>query len=376
MNTIQIKVATTDTDFIGIYSKNNHMTITFPIGYNIKEEIITKQDKINNLYNDVSKLLILLEQNQDAPYFDEGNNKFSFSSALFLIKDYFANGLYQEPVITNNTQNKGAINWPKTIRNITPIYTLGNFIYTTTTNQSSNLANNDITTIQTYCLNKAFSLLKIFYNNYQIPTKNTFTQEVMLYKLEKKLITTNKDAQRKRLHMMKKFIQGTSLSSINDKEIKIGRTHFNKIWEKTLKTEITKLLPPITILPKAYYIINNQKQNTSSLIPDIIVEDTNYIYLIDAKYYKINTLPQTSDILKQLFYANYISKYKKKKIKNIFLLPNNIPDNEKIKYLGFATTDTFQHKNGGKIDTYYLDTKTILTNPQNILNKILEISNQ
>lgn len=44
MNTIQIKVATTDTDFIGIYSQNNHMTITFPIGYNIVETTITNQD--------------------------------------------------------------------------------------------------------------------------------------------------------------------------------------------------------------------------------------------------------------------------------------------------------------------------------------------
>lgn len=374
MNTIQIKVATTDTDFIGIYSQNNHMTITFPIGYNIVETTITNQDtkKINSLYKEVSQLLTLLEQNQDTDHFDEGSSHFNFSAALFLIKDYFANGLYKEPTIITNQQQTGAINWNQTIKNKTPIYNLGNFIYTTTINQSTNLEQSDITAIQTYCLNKAFSILKIFYNNYQVSTQNNLSKEAMIYKLEKKLSTTNIDSKRKLLHMMKKFIQGTSLNNITDKEIKIGRTHFNKIWEKILKKELTKQLPPLEILPKAYYLINNQKQNTSSLIPDIIVEDKTNIYIIDAKYYKVNTLPQTSDILKQLFYASYISQYKQKIIKNLFLLPNNISTPDKIKFLGIATTDTFQHQNGGKIETYYLDTKTIISTPQTILNQILK----
>ena len=38
MNTIIIKIAKKDTDFVGINCQKNEMIITFPIGYGITEE--------------------------------------------------------------------------------------------------------------------------------------------------------------------------------------------------------------------------------------------------------------------------------------------------------------------------------------------------
>ena len=43
-NIVEIKVAKSDREFVGIKVLNNKVKITFPIGYRIKEEII-KIDK-------------------------------------------------------------------------------------------------------------------------------------------------------------------------------------------------------------------------------------------------------------------------------------------------------------------------------------------
>lgn len=377
MNKIIIKIAKTDNDFVGIYTNNNEMNITFPIGYNIKEETIytNEKKKILDLQPDVTALLMLIEKqpnDNEIDNFNLGNNFFSFSCAAFLIEDFFKNGLYHENRLIQTNKNNNNINWPSTITKKIPFCYLGDYIYTNTINNEVSPFQTSITDIQLICLNKAFLILGIFYNNYQLPIKITMSKQEMIYKIKKALATTNNDTQRKRLDMMKLFIEGTSFDTINEKEIKIGRTHFDKVWEHHLKKHITKLLPQLEIFPTAFYMINNQKISTAKQIPDIIVEDKNTIYLIDAKYYKIDSLPQNEDINKQLLYADYINNQTHKKIKNIFLLPNNIKQQEKFTFLGYASTDSYLHKNGGKINVYYLDTKTIFCSPNFIVPNLLK----
>ena len=367
-NTIQIKIAKSDSDFVGIECQNNHMIITFPIGYDIQEDIISIEDKtkIFSYQKDVFYLLKVLEDSNNSNYFECSNNQFSFSAGIYLINDYFKNGLVRLRILKDNQNNYGSIDFRKTISTKIPIFNMGNLIYTDAIYKSIEQVNDEITEIQKQCLHKAFLVLNIFYNNYQVISNCNYSKEQMLYKIENALTRTNVDSDKKRLDMMKKFIMGTSIQGINSKEVKVGRNDFHVVWEKILRKKVYDLYPKLDILPSAYYIINKDRYETSPLIPDIIAKNNNTIYLIDAKYYKNDNLPQTSDISKQLFYD-----ITNAKIKNIFLLPKKIENNNKYEYLGYATVDSYKNKNGGKINTFYLDTKTIIESKENIMNKVL-----
>ena len=58
-------------------------------------------------------------------------------------------------------------------------------------------------------------------------------------------------------------------------------------------------------------------------------------------------------------------KYPNYKINNIFLLPNSLDTD--TKYLGYATIKAYEQENGGKINTFYVNTKKLLTSNINII---------
>jgi hypothetical protein len=122
------------------------------------------------------------------------------------------------------------------------------------------------------------------------------------------------------------------------------------------------------------------------LRPDIvrINENEKTIYIFDAKFYhydgKIKSLPRSSDIQKQLFYAYCIKNNEdirdtlnihneneeQLKIKNIFILPRDLSSNNKgenkIEKLGecyFAPCDELE-----SIKTYFIDLNYLIENYQ------------
>ena len=369
MNKITINIATSNEEFVGLECTNNNLTITFPIGYTITPKTFNynEETKIKEYQEDITTLLKVLENSPLDKHYNTGQNQFSYSSALYLINDYFKNGLIKSYTPINNKQNIGKINWSQTIHKKNPILDQGNFIYIDTISRHKDLIITDLTNIQIYCLSKCFKILGLFYHNYTLKCKTLFTKEEMLYKINQYLNKTNIILDRKRLTIMKNFIEGTDFSAIGEKEYKIGSNYFNTIWEKLLRDHFYHLYPQIEDLPKAYYnFLELGEVDASSLIPDIIFIKDKVIYIIDAKYYKINTFPQTQDISKQLFYAMYLKeKYPNYKINNIFLLPNSLDTD--TKYLGYATIKAYEQENGGKINTFYVNTKKLLTSNINII---------
>ena len=363
MNQIEIKVAKSDLDFVGIECRNNIMKITFPVGYNIEENKFNDEEfsKLEKYHSDVLLLIKILQKNNEN-YFDDGLLPFNFSAAVYLINDYFKNGLINKYKYNNTRIETNNINWEKTINSKIPFYSNGNFVYWDKVYKKVEDTYDDITQIQKFCLHKSFLILKIFYNGYDIYSDSKFTKEEMLYKIKNALNETNVDENKKRLNMMKEFINGTSLSTINNEEIKIGMQYFNKKWEDMLRKNIKDKYDFIDELPQAYYVPREGKKiYVSKLVPDIVFEDENYIYIVDAKYYKIGSLPQTSDISKQLIYAMYISrKIKNKPIKNIFLLPNTLDINNPILDYGYATMEIENSTKNIKVETYFIDTKYVL----------------
>lgn len=361
MKKIIINKAHDDTQFVGLKIKNNVVKITFPIGYNIDPcEFSVTDSNISNYYEDIKILLNSLDVNTN-DYYEAGSEKFSFSSAAHIIENYLKYGDYKENRGKTIYNGSGKIDWKKTIAVIEPIYSNGNIIY----NNYYTLANGNqetiITRIQSFCLYASIKVIGWLYGikNISEIQKINMSNEEMLYYLNKELYNTNEDNKKNILKDMINFISGTSISDIiENQEISIGRYHYDKVWENILREQMYRMFDKVTCFPDTYYKEENGTiYKNSNLIPDIVVKIGNKIVIVDAKYYKIGFLPQTSDICKQMFYGQYIkSKNKKKEIINIFLLPNQL--NTYYSYYGYAATEHLEDK----IYTYYLDIKSVLKN--------------
>ena len=363
MENIIIKVAKNDSDFVGIRSKTNNIYITFPIGYNIKEETISKEsdEKIRMVYPDIKILMKIMDSNK-IDYYEKGKERFSFSSAIYIIEDYLKYGLYNKDGMTLQMNGPGKIDWKETLNSIEPIYYNNSLIYERTYTNNKSSKESIITSIQKYCLKISVKVIGWLYNinKLDLIEQNNLEEKELLFELNKELHNVNEDRKKKLLREMIIFISGTSESkNIKNQEFSIGRNHFDKVWEQILRKQIYNFYEEYPCYPRTYYQYNDgTKKYNSKLIPDIIIKKENKIIIVDAKYYKENTTPDSSDIFKQILYGQYIkNKNKKCNIKNIFILPKNI-EKDKFEHIAFANADHF--KENKKIDVYYLDTKTVL----------------
>lgn len=365
MDKIVIKIAKNDKDFVGIKVKQKVMTITFPIGYRIEENIIESPMNETNRIQDIKALMRCLDiTNMD--YYEEGIEQFCFSSAFYIIDYYLKYGLYKKSNNQTQLNKNGKINWKKTLTNTEPIYLKGNIIYNDFYTRTNIREESIITSIQKYCLSVSTKILGWMYDIAPIKIENiNLSVNEMLYHLNKELYATNVDNKKSIIKEMINLISGTNTTSIlNNKEVAIGRYHFDKVWERLLKKELYRTFNEYNCLPNTYYVDSkNNKIMNSDLYPDMIIKEKNTIIIIDAKYYQLNNLPPSSDVCKQLFYSQFIKhRNRNYKIINMFLLPKNLK--QEYEYYGYAASE--QTKKEEKIMTYYIDTKCVLKDHQAI----------
>lgn len=374
-NTIEVKVAKTDRDFVGLKLKKEQASITFPIGYDIIEEIITTNDKkkISKLYTDVKILMLKLEETKEELY-DTGEQRFSFSSAIYILEDFLKNGLYCEQENRSKKNAQGKIDWRKTIQTKEPIYSAGRYIYLDTDNYNICHTENKITQIQKYCLNISSKILGWLYNCSTMFEKldEKFCKQEMCYELIKELNKTNEDIKKKLLEQMLLFLNGTETSLFGKEEFEIGTYYFDKVWENMLREQAYSLYSHKRCIPTTYYFIEDKIWN-SKLLPDITVAKNKTIVIMDAKYYKLKSLPQSADICKQLFYGRYImNENKRTKVINAFILPHKVTtqvNKQHFFQLGYANAEHLNKKH--RIFTYYLDTKSAMKSSK-VMKGVLE----
>lgn len=366
-NTIEVKVAKTDREFVGIKITNNKAIVTFPIGYQIAEKVtyVNEKEEIEQLYYDVRLLMTNIEEAKEILY-DTGYQPFCFSSSIYILEDFLKNGLYHEQGNQSKKNTQGKIQWRKTIQSKEPVYSAGNYIYLDTYNYNICFTENKITQIQKYCLNISSKILGWLYNCSNIfdEAQNCFSKEEMIYELLNELSMVNEDRKKKLLEQMLLFLRGTQTSIFGKDEFEIGTYYFDKVWENILRKQVYQLYKQKKSFPTTYYFME-EKMINSKLLPDIIIEVNKKIVIMDAKYYKIGTFPESADICKQLFYGQYIMNENKKfKVVNSFLLPQKFTNK-----IGYANAEHLDKKH--RIFTYCLDTRAVMRSNQTI-KKLLE----
>lgn len=374
-----------DSDYIGIDFEEGKFKFIFPRGYNFSKNknsdiilLIKMFEKYNKTKNIFNKDLCTISNGEE--------NNFSIINAIWLLKDYEKNGMYKEFLKTYKIDKKGNINWSKTIKNIKPYIYEDTFAYLDfVVNKNKDNLNNIILLIQKYIIKRCIDILGWLYPNIKINgnCKLPYSKNICIIILKKELKSNNLDRTKTLITHMIKFLENDSGEDAEEILKDFKTKYFQNIWENMLNI-ILGNENPSDYYPSANWNINGKNIKSSNLRPDIILKNNNIIYVIDAKYYKYGItenekhLPQSSDIIKQLMYSEYIKTLTGCNAYDAFILPYKSKDQCKFKFIGNANINICSLKNK-KILCILADTKTIIQSYvnemhfENFKNTIIDI---
>lgn len=365
---------------VGIWFKNNTLTIIFPKNYTFDD---------NNLYNDISLLSqclekyskIKLQKNVYTTSLDEssyiGQSDFSFMSLFKLINNYIENGYYSEVDKYYKINGKHNIDFVRTTNKFSPYIIDDNFLFldhitrSTKTNHS-----NPLTQIHKYVIENAFAIIGFFYPQVEYESNCTlpFSKSYCISILEKTINETFNDDKRAFFEMLLSFFKIVKLN--NSDVVFYHCKKFDVIWERMLHSLLSNQDVSDYYFNSTWNLIDPPKIKTNSPSrPDLINISQSYnllnIYIIDAKYYTYSstnydgTLPSTSDINKQILYKYNAKMIVEKKFPgfsynyvNCFILPKD-SSGSPLNYLGYAISDFDKEE---IVQAFSIDIKLIMKN--------------
>ena len=351
---------------VKIGEKKNVLEVHLPIGYS-KEEISNQ---------DIKRILKLIakQENRDIEK-QKKQNMFPKLIAEKIIQNFLQYGLYKEKEEVVDLHSKGKINWKKTINYKQPFLN-NKIIYANIFRKHTNyFIEGQVQEIQKWCLSYISKVVGIFFS-FRYPNVNlNYGKKQMISILENALSQTNQDEQLETLKLLKDFIKQVNFLEVEENHTGIKSHRFEYVWQDLIDT--IGIEDKYKYLPQAqYYNLEDKPFNYSvkPLLPDTIVEGQNgKIYVLDAKYYRIGHLPDQYNIFKQVRYGEYVNIVSgRKDIINAFVLPANLgPNNIAVK--GYAKLEKSNSNNDyEKILVCYVDTKSLIAEPEAVMQKVLD----
>lgn len=382
-----------ENNFVGLKYEKGKVIIFLPIGYNAQ---IFNTDKELSSEQKVDLLLLLKTVTLAKNINDEktnfgkniGNNyEIPYNSFIWIINDYFNNGLIQDIETKYFQRSHGKINWKKTI-NSEHYFEENGIIFINPYYNASVPTNTLITELNIYCIETSFKYIGFLFGKTFIQ-KSNLTEEFIknnkkycLDVINKELTKSFNDRKKLLLINMKRILMLNS-DGILDVHRAYGTHRFEYAWEKMVNNTLGSKIDISKFFPNAYWNIQGKiEEDKAKLRPDSILLDvrSNKLYILDAKYYKygitgnISDLPHTNSIQKQITYGEHISNnpqmygIKKNDIYNAFILPFNrqkepFKCDDNIKYMGFANSawrNKQDNYNYEKISLLLVDTKYLI----------------
>ena len=368
--------------FVGVKIKDNNVYFYYPQTYSFNENKKDIRNDILSVLRTVS--LAKTKSKEKNNYFQEKANNYEYAidSCLWIVNDYLNNGIYVNREKNYKKNQRGKINWKKTIQNYNPIISNENIVYKDVIVEvKSNIAN-ILVEIHRYCIKKSIDYIGWLFNinSSLIQSKevNEIVKKQYILTLKKEISFTFDDKKRELFQHCINVIDGLD-DKEEKKEFAYGVDNYYYVFEKMIDSIFCSKNTHQKFDFKANWVLkknNNFPINSSSLRPDTIFEKENNIFVIDSKYYKFgftgreDDLPETSSIQKQIAYGSFIRhniKDKSKNIYNAFMIPFNKNDNplgkciRNIQYIGYADSPT-QHNGDSyeKVYTYLVDMRYII----------------
>lgn len=377
-----------DDSFIGIKIKNSLIDFYFPETYDIAEEhdIVNLRNDIFAILRTISLAKTFTESNEKIENKFSMNGQFALMSYLWIINDYLTNGMYVNREKTLKINQKGKINWKKTL-NRQPIISNGKVIYNETVVEVRNNLDNIIVEAHKQCVRRSLEFIGWLYNLSPkiietVPYTDS-TKKIYIEAIKNELDKTFDDYKKIRLNHMLNVICGLDMSD-NQDEFVYGVDKFHYIFERMIdhifgtEKNLKEFYPSANWFIKKYNNTNEfEKVKSSDLMPDTVLIDNNIAYILDSKYYRYgytadyNDLPETTSIQKQITYAEYLEKNNKKgisEIRSAFILPynmnkNKFNTNEKIHYIGYSETEWKKNdKDYESVYAFLIDIKHVINN--------------
>ena len=344
-------------EFVGVLIIKERVLFSLP-KYSKKSEKKTVVKQLLALFGEYSKREILDEDELESiGSIDPENDYNMLSVIIFLMNDYFENGLYSNEKNIYVFNGEDEINWSKTIGELQPLINDGEPVYLEYyTNSTQNDEENYFRQLHRYILNECTKKLNELGLSeflgfdpvyFEISEDSLGSPESIIFRINNELNVQFINRKQLLLKAMLSFVNNEKMESDNFTISFYGTRSFHVVWEKTCgyvlnnKYEVVKKL----IAQPEWTTLNGKHHNAATLIPDIINIANDSFIIFDAKYYTIkltdNILkgnPGVEDVTKQYLYQLAFDKYIKSRsfstVKNVLLFPS---EEEEIKQLGRVT---------------------------------------
>ena len=325
---------------------------------------------IENEFKEILRVIKKFKkENADLDYEIDTEDEVSvniLSMMIYLIEDYYENGIYSNYQKQLKINGMGEINWDKTINDNYPIIYENKPYYT---ELYTNYKINDIydyfhllhKCILTECseILEQFGLLDLFDLTPLKLSEKSIEDfgdvDFIVSKIDKELYVQFNSQKQKILRFLKVYVSKKNIFSDKNSLVLYGTTKYEQIWEKMcskifsneLTTDLSKLnlIKPLKYKYKDYNSIyeiieypkwflndRNEMKSKGKLKPDIVTFNNYNFVILDAKYYnlifeedKLDNYPGISDITKQYLYQLALDDFRNdhgyKNVQNALLFP-------------------------------------------------------
>ena len=358
-------------DFIGIKIIDGEPFVYVPQSFRINKDIRIRNKEILLFLNTISIALNNKEYIRTSKH-DLIDNMWPIESYLWILRDYFENGIYYNREKNYSKSSNGKIDWKKTLKTL-PSISNKNIIYTDLICSKISPTNGKISEIHKYCIIISSCRIGWAFNlnvkmNYQKTMSKNEMEKIVLHELN----SSFDDIKRMRFKHMLAILKNTSEDENISKDQTYGINNYYYVFEKMINMIFDGLNEKkmSEYYPHGQwhlYSDENISYLSSELRPDTIHHHIKsnlekFTYVIDAKMYRygnlksrqspIDGLPESSSIQKQITYAEYINYFvdTEYKVRNAFILPfdytnEQLPeveylnDSKTFAYVGYANGD-------------------------------------
>lgn len=391
-----------DNSFIGIKIKDNKVEFHYPETFVLSEDNdLLRKDILAILRTiSLSKTITRDLSSYNSKYTNNNEYLFPLNSYLWIINDYLVTGRYDNKEKNYIHSIKGKINWKRTLRN-NPAITNGNVVYTDVISERNDQKDNLLTESYKCCVKQAMDNIGWLYgltidsDGLDLNKLFEIKRKQYLNAIRNELSKTFNDSKKIRLLHMKNIITGLNDSMLSSKEIIYGVDSYDYVFERMVDKMFSKVENIREFYPSASWDLKLEKNElpSSKLRPDTVVINDRKVYILDSKYYRygvtfrINDIPETTSIQKQITYGEYIKKMKQgifDDVYSAFVMPysskNNIHKdiyNKELEFVGIATAKWYDNNNANNrrivgilIDTNFLVNNWIKKDEDNVNNII------
>jgi len=291
-------------------------------------------------------------------------------SILWILNDYIQNGfpIKYETKITHDS--KSSINWKKSMKSLI-IDDKEDYIDFYSNNSKS--TEDELLKAYKYCLEESTKLLGFVFS--LSPYYSGFTKNhTWSYLINKELTNTFQDKKRIRLFHMLTIVNGVCSDMDSFNEFTYGSSQYHTVYEFMLKETLGNDNEADYYSRGIWHLKSGNIFEAANLRPDFILKKDNIVFIMDAKYYQFSStgetkdLPGSSDIQKQIYYANHVNKETGVQgLYSVFILPAKLKTFIEMEYFGSATIKNEVSNNPWEtIHGFFVDLENLIIKFHNI----------